>query len=246
MHITTVFSIIIIFHYGVCISADPPNWIGIFTIDDSCNQDQCCCLTEQATISKVSDTQLLVAANVSGIPCRTQLNGSTTIEVLIPIPKDESGFQITTNFLGTNNRFTLSSDSQYIANVNLQYPQCSGMGQRVNHDWLGTFIADNSCNRNQCCCLINEIKISQLGSMQFILSANVDGATCGTNFNRSSSVEIPIPIPQDKHGFQLTTSFIGNINRFTLTYDTQYITYINLQEPICSGMARRKRGIFIS
>lgn len=243
MHITAIFLIITIFHCGVCLSVDAPDWIGIFSIDASCNQDECCCLTEQATITKVSDTQLLVSANVSGIPCGAQLNGSTTIEVPIPIPKDQSGYQITTNFLGTDNRFTLSSDSQYIANVNLQYPKCSGMGQRVDHNWLGTFITDNSCNRSQCCCLTDEIRISKLGDMQLVLSGNVDGATCGLHFTGSRSVEIPIPIPQDKHGFQLTTSFIGNINRFTLTYDTQYITYANLQEPVCSGMARRKRGI---
>ena len=106
-----VFLIIAIFHCGVHLStADPPDWIGIFSIDDSCNQDECCCLTEQATIAKVSDTQLLISANVSGVPCQAQLNGSRTVEVLIPIPKDQSGFQITTNFLGTTNRFTLSPD----------------------------------------------------------------------------------------------------------------------------------------
>lgn len=242
MKMIVVFLIIALFHCGVCSLADPANWIGLFAIDNSCNQDNCCCLTEQATSVQLNDTYLVVSANVSGRPCQAQLNGSTAIQVLIPTPKDKSGFQITTNFLGTNNRFTLSSDSQYIANVNLQYPECSGMGQRVDPNWLGSFIADDSCNRDQCCCLTDEIKISRLGTMQLIVSANVDGATCASHFNRSSSVEIPVPIPQDKHGFQLTTSFMGSINRFTLTYDTQYITYANLQAPLCSGMARRKRG----
>lgn len=245
MHITAVFSIITVLLCGACLSADPPNWIGIFSIDDSCNQDECCCLTEQATIKKVSDTQLLVSANVSGVPCRAQLNGSTTIEVLIPTPKDKTGFQITTNFLGTNNRFTLSSDSQYIANVNLQYPKCSGMGQRADNNWLGTFITDDSCDRNLCCCLNGEVKISKFGNEQLLVSGNVDGATCGPHLNRSTSVEIPIPIPHDKHGFQLTTAFIGSINRFTLTYDNQFIANSNLQVPVCSGMARRKRGPFL-
>ncbi|CAF4720924.1 unnamed protein product, partial [Rotaria magnacalcarata] len=46
------------------------------------------------------------------------------------MPQDKNGFQITTNFLGTNNRFTLTYDNQYVANVNLQYPRCSGMGRR--------------------------------------------------------------------------------------------------------------------
>ncbi|CAF3772096.1 unnamed protein product [Rotaria sp. Silwood1] len=192
---------------------------------------------EQATITKASDTQLLVSANVAGIPCREQLNGSTTISVLIPIPTDKNGFQITTNFLGTNNRFTLSSDSQYIANVNLQYPKCSGMAHRVDSNWLGTFILDDSCVQSECCCLVDKVGISKLNNTQLLVTANVAGATCGVH--APTTVEIPIPIPQDKHGFQLTTFFVGSINRFTLTYDNQYIANANLQAPRCSGMARR-------
>jgi hypothetical protein len=119
MRIITICSTIVLLFFGVCRSADPPNWLGTFNIDDSCDQNNCCCLSEQATITKANDAQLLVTANVSGVPCREQLNGSTTIAVLLPIPTDKSGFQITTNFLGTDNRFTLNSDSQYIANVNL-------------------------------------------------------------------------------------------------------------------------------
>jgi len=239
MRTTTIFSTIALFLFGVCLSADLPNWLGIFNIDDSCNQNECCCVTEQATITMASDTQLLVSANVAGIPCREQLNGSTTIAVLIPTPADKGGFQITTNFLGTNNRFTLNSDSQYIANVNLQYPKCSGMGRRVNSNWLGTFLVDDSCLQNECCCLVEQVKISKLSDTQLLVSANVAGEACGPQLNISGPVEIPIPIPQDKHGFQLTTYFVGSNNRFTLTYDNQYIANANLQFPRCSGMARR-------
>ena len=82
--------------------------------------------------------------------------------------------------------------------------------------------------------------------MQLLVSGNVDSATCEVHFNRSSSVEISISVSKDKHCFQLTTSFMGSINRFTLTYGTQYIIYANLQVPVCSGMARRKRGLFQS
>jgi len=239
MHIITIFSTIVLLLFGVCLSADPPNWLGTFNIDNSCNQNECCCLTEQATITKVNEAQLLVTANVSGVPCREQLNGSTTIAVLIPIPTDKSGFQITTNFLGTNNRFTLNSDSQYIANVNLQYPKCSGMAHRVDSNWLGTFVLDDSCVQAECCCLVEQVKISKLSDTQLLVSANVAGATCGPQETKSTPAEIPIPIPQDQHGFQLTTSFVGSINRFTLTYDNQYIANANLQVPKCSGMARR-------
>ena len=239
MRITIICSIIALFLFGICLSADPPNWLGTFNIDDSCNQNECCCVSEQATITKASDTQLLVLANVNGVPCREQLNGSTTIAVLIPIPQDKLGFQITTNFLGTDNRFTLNSDSQYIANVNLQYPKCSGMGRRVNNNWLGTFLLDDSCVQAECCCLVEQVKISKSSETQLLVSANVAGATCASQLNGTASVEIPVPIPQDKHGFQLTTIFVGSNNRFTLTYDNEYIANVNLQVPKCSGMARR-------
>lgn len=234
-----ILSSILLFLCGVCQSADPPNWLGTFNVDNSCDENYCCCLSEQATITKVSDAQLLVTANVSGVPCREQLNGSTSIAVLLPVPTDQSGFQITTNFLGTNNRFTLNSDSQYIANVNLQYPRCSGMARRVTNNWLGTFLVDDSCLQAQCCCLVEQVTISSMNNTTLLVLARVAGAACGTQGPGSTPVEIPIPIPQDKNGFQLTTQFVGSINRFTLTYDNQYIANVNLQVPTCSGMARR-------
>ena len=239
MHTITIFSTLAVVLCGVCQSADSPNWLGTFIVDNSCNENDCCCLSEQATITKANDAQLLVTANVSGVPCREQLNGSTSIAVLIPIPTDKSGFQITTNFLGTDNRFTLNSDSQYIANVNLQYPKCSGMARRISSNWLGIFQLDDSCVQTECCCLVEQVKISNLSDTLLLVSANVAGASCGSKGSESTSVEIPIPIPQDKNGFQLTTQFVGSLNRFTLTYDNQYIVNVNLQVPRCSGMARR-------
>ncbi len=239
MRIITIFSTIALLLFGVCLSADPPNWLGTFNIDNSCNENACCCLTEQATISKVSDALLVVTANVSGVPCRQQLNGSTTVAVLIPVPMDKSGFQLTTNFLGSTHRFTLNSDSQYIADVNLQSPQCSGMARRVNSNWLGTFILDDSCVQTACCCLVESVTISKISDTQLLVSANVAGATCGPHGFGSAPAEIPIAIPQDKYGFQITTFFVGSMNRFTLTYDNQYIVNVNLQAPQCSGMARR-------
>ncbi len=98
-----------------------PNWLGAFSIDDSWNQNECCCLSEQAKITKLSDTQLLVSANVAGKSCPAKVDGS--IQVPIPMPEDKDGFQIIRIFLGSLNR--------YVAIVNLQQPKCSGMGGRL-------------------------------------------------------------------------------------------------------------------
>lgn len=219
--------------------ADSPNWLGTFNVDESCDQNECCCLVEQATITAATDNQLLVSANVGGVPCHDQLNGSTTITALLPQPTAQSGYQISTNFLGTYNRFTLSSDSEYVAHVNLQYPKCSGMARRVLSNWMGTFQLDNSCDQTQCCCLVEEAKISKFNDSQLLVAANIAGTTCPHHSSTPVPVEIPLDMPKDKHGFQLTTFFVGSINRFTLTYDSQFISNANLQSPQCSGMARR-------
>jgi hypothetical protein len=246
MHTTHLLLMTIIACLGIRVIANSPNWLGTFSIDDSCDQNECCCVTEQATITKASDSQLLISTNVAGVPCQEQLNGSTTIAVLMPIPKDKSGFQITTRFLGTYNRFTLNDDSQSIANVNLQYPRCSGIGRRVSSNWLGTFIVDNSCDQSQCCCLVDQVRISKVSDLQLLVAANVAGTTCPQTKNISTAVEIPIPLPQDKYGFQLTTFFVGSYNRFTLTYDSQFIANANLQFPQCSGTAQRISSEFNS
>jgi len=96
-----------------------------------------------------------------------------------------------------------------------------------------------SCVQVECCCLVEQVKISKMNDTQLLVSANVASATCGSQVIESTPAEIPIPISQDKHGFQLTTYFIGSTNRFTLTYDNQYIANANLQVPKCSGLARR-------
>mgnify|MGYP001092208448 FL=1 len=230
--------------FNVTLSDNTPNWLGSFTLDDSCNQLECCCLAEQATISKASDTQYLVTAGVAGVPCREQLNGSTTVAVLVPIPQEKNGFQLTTTFLGTQNRFTLNSNSDYIANVNLQSPRCSGMARRTASNWLGTFSVDDSCDQNECCCLSEKATITQIDATHLLVSVNVAGLPCKSQLNGSTSVEVPLPIPQDKNGFQLTTIFLGTENRFTLTYDNQYIANTNLQYPRCSGSARRVSTFF--
>ena len=215
------------------------NWLGTFSVDNSCDQTECCCVSDQATITKASDTQLLVSANVAGAPCHSQLNGSTSISVPLPIPTDKDGYQIETNFLGTLNRFTLSDDSAFIANVNIQFPKCSGLAARVSSNWIGTYDIDDSCNQKECCCLSKQATITRVSDTQLLVAGAVAGEPCKAQLNGSTYIEVPIPIPRDKQGFQLTTTFLGTTNRFTLTYDNAYIANTNLQFPRCSGTGRR-------
>ncbi len=239
MHAYMINFILLVGLVHVYSSTSSPDWVGTYNIDSSCYEPECCCLSEQVTISKLSATTFSISASVAGAPCQEQLNGSTTITVMLPVPTDKNGYQITTNFLGTNNRFTLSADSQNIANANLQYPKCSGMARKTKTNWLGTFAIDSSCDQSTCCCLADQAKITRLDDTRLLVSANVAGVPCRTELNGSTSVEVPIPIPQDKNGYQITTNFLGTLNRFTLTYDNQNIAHSNMQFPQCSGMGQR-------
>ncbi|CAF1011176.1 unnamed protein product [Rotaria sordida] len=242
MQVSIIYFISLIGFIHVCSSASSPEWTGFYNVDDSCLQAECCCVSEQATITKPNNAELLVTANVAGAPCQAQLNGSTTISVLLPIPQDKNGFQITTNFLGTNNLVTPNPDTQTRAHRSRGHPKCSGMARRAISNWVGTYSIDDSCNQNDCCCLSEQATISKRSDTQFLVSARVAGVPCQAQLNGSTTIEVPIPVPQDKNGFQITTNFLGTNNRFTLTYDNKYIANVNLQSPRCSGMGRRIDG----
>ncbi|CAF3339838.1 unnamed protein product [Rotaria sp. Silwood1] len=239
MQVSIISLIFLVGFVHVCLSATTPEWIGFYNVDNSCNQATCCCLSEQVKITKANNTHFLVEANVAGVPCQAQLSGATSISVPLLIPQDKNGFQITTMFLGTNNRFTLSADSQYIAHANLQSPQCSGSARRAVSNWVGTFNIDDSCNQDECCCLSEQATISKKSETQYLVAGRVAGKPCAAQLNGSTTVEVTIGAPQDKNGFQITTNFLSTNNRFTLTYDNQYVANVNLQYPQCSGMGRR-------
>ncbi|CAF3477743.1 unnamed protein product [Rotaria socialis] len=120
--------------FHTCISIVFPEWTGIFDVDESCDQTECCCISKRAIITRPENTRLLITANVAGAACRDIVNTSTSISSLIPIPQEKNGFQIITKFLSSDCRFTLSYDSKFIVDINLQYPKCSGTGIRVENE----------------------------------------------------------------------------------------------------------------
>lgn len=236
----TFLPIFVLTFFTIGVSTDAPNWTGLFQLDNSCNQNECCCVDNQVKISSANNTHYLISANIAGVPCVEQLNRTNVVNIYLSKPTDQSGYQITTSFLGSNNRFTLSSDSEYIAHVNLDSPRCSGMARRVTSQWEGKYIVDKSCDESQCCCLADEVTISKANEREYLVSGSVSGQPCKQQLNGSTTIEARIPIPQDMYGYQLTTNFLGTNNRFTMTFDNEYVANVNLQYPRCSGMARRK------
>ncbi|CAF1496052.1 unnamed protein product [Rotaria sordida] len=67
------------------------------------------------------------------------------------------------------------------------------MAHRVDSNWLGIFILDDSCVQSECRCLVDNVGISNLNDTQLLVTANVVGATCGVH--GPTAVGIPIPIP---------------------------------------------------
>ena len=116
----------------ICLSDAGPQWTGTFKIDGSCVEADCCCLTGIVTVTQLNNTDLLVSGNVAGAPCQAQLNGSTAISVPLPVPQEKDGYQLTTFFLGSHSRFTLSQDNQYIVDVNYDAPKCSDSAKRTD------------------------------------------------------------------------------------------------------------------
>ncbi|CAF3808301.1 unnamed protein product, partial [Rotaria sordida] len=44
-----------------------PNWIGTFLMDNACDTSSCCCLTNQVTLSQVTNNQLQITGSITGL-----------------------------------------------------------------------------------------------------------------------------------------------------------------------------------
>ncbi|CAF1214784.1 unnamed protein product [Didymodactylos carnosus] len=103
-----------------------PNWIGLWDVKPGCNEDECCCFVNQASVSS-NPHGLTIDTDVRGAPCQEQLNAS---HVKFDIPSQPE-FVNELIILGSWNRFAQSVDQNTIYQKNLQYPRCSAGAIRV-------------------------------------------------------------------------------------------------------------------
>jgi hypothetical protein len=99
-------------------------------------------------------------------------------------------------------------------------------------NWIGTYQMDGSCDTSQCCCLINQIFVSEPNT-QILIS----GAVTGICANLPSTVALTAPIPTTS--FQVLLSWYGEVLRFQLGQDNNYLSLVNINYPYCSATAVR-------
>jgi hypothetical protein len=101
-------------------------------------------------------------------------------------------------------------------------------------NWTGTFLMDNGCDTTVCCCLSNQITLTQITGNQIQITGSVNGQCASVG----STVTLVAPIPT---GFQ--TGFFWGIEpvRLQLGQDNSYLSFVNTGtgQAGCSATALR-------
>ncbi len=93
---------------------------------------------------------------------------------------------------------------------------------------------DNGCLlTSSCCCLYNQITVSQISISQIQITGNVLGQC--TNIGVTAAITLPIPTTFQT-GFFWGTAAI----RLQLGQDNSYLSFVNTANPYCSATALRR------
>ncbi|CAF1201321.1 unnamed protein product [Rotaria sordida] len=103
-----------------------PNWIGTFLMDNACDTSSCCCLTNQVTLSQVTNNQLQITGSITGL-CTIFSSPITLIQSM------PTGFQVFITWSGETIRLQLGQDNSYISFVNIKHGKCSTTGLRTSY-----------------------------------------------------------------------------------------------------------------
>ena len=98
--------------------------------------------------------------------------------------------------------------------------------------WIGTFRMDNACDTRSCCCLTNQVTLSQAVNNQLQIIGSVTGVCTGL----PSTVTLTQSIPT---GFQALITWSGETIRLQLGQDSSYISLVNIQHGLCSTTGLR-------
>ena len=102
-----------------CTSGSPTTtvpWTGTWTISSQCDLNQCCCLSDQFTISQ-SGSDLVLNGPVTG-----QCGATTSATLSVPYP---TTYSFSADPAGDGDTFTLSSDGKTITQIDHTDPACS-------------------------------------------------------------------------------------------------------------------------
>jgi hypothetical protein len=130
-HLYVLFSLVIIdVFFSIFVEgtkSSTPNWIDTFRMDDACDMDTCCCLTNEVRLSKTDHHAIRMTGNTTG-QCG---NLSSTFSITEQMP---TGFRTYVQLYGQIYRFQLGQDSSYISSVNANHAYCSSNGLRASYN----------------------------------------------------------------------------------------------------------------
>jgi hypothetical protein len=109
------------------VTSSTPNWIGTFQMDNACDTNTCCCLSNQITLSTTSNNQIQIVGNVTGV-CS---DFSSPITLIQSMP---TSFRMIVAWSLESIRLQLSRNNYYISFVNIKYPYCSASASRTSSD----------------------------------------------------------------------------------------------------------------
>lgn len=113
---------ILILMLSIASSVEGQNWIGIFSVENGCDQQQCCCLLGPVTLKNTDSTKLQIESRIAGRYCP-----SSSLAVAIAHP---TGFSTYYPFLDDQVQLTLSADSNTITAQSSLLAQCRGRAVR--------------------------------------------------------------------------------------------------------------------
>ncbi len=99
-------------------------------------------------------------------------------------------------------------------------------------NWIGTFQMDNGCDTSSCCCLSNQITVSQTTNNLMQITGSVTGVCTSI----SSPISLTLSIPTS---FQTSFTWSGETIRLQLGQDNSYLSFVNIRRGLCSASALR-------
>ncbi len=99
-------------------------------------------------------------------------------------------------------------------------------------NWIGTFLMDNQCDTTACCCLSNQITLTQTVGYQM----QIAGSTIGQCALFGSAISIIVPMSTS---FQIDFLWGTETIRLQLGQDNSYLSFVNIYHGGCSATAVR-------
>jgi hypothetical protein len=211
------------------------NWIGTFSMSNTCDQRTCCCPVGKMVVSSASTNLLRVQCSFAGSACPS---GVLSLDDTIAMP---DGYSAQIVFLGNRVLVELSPDSRTIQLTNPVFPSCSETASRseapATANWIGTFSMSNACDQRTCCCPVGKMVVSSASTNLLRVQCSFAGSVCPSGV---LSLDDTIAMPD---GYSAQIVFLGNRVLVELSPDSRTIQLTNPVFPSCSETAVKSEAL---